>query len=90
MIKIPHIGLQTLERIRIQNTHSLKTIPSLLNFRDLQEAYLTVITADISCNSLTADFNLNYYFYSTPFIAALSNILLDTTQNITLRDCDRK
>lgn len=41
MTKIPHLGLQTLERLRIQNTHSLKTIPSLLNFRDLQEAFLT-------------------------------------------------
>lgn len=39
--KIPHEGLHTLERLRIQNTHSLKVIPSLLNFRDLQEAFLT-------------------------------------------------
>lgn len=41
MEKIPTEGLNTLELLRIQNTHSLKTIPSLLNFRDLQEAYLT-------------------------------------------------
>lgn len=41
MIKLPHKGLDTLERLRIQNTHSLKTIPTLLHFRSLQEAHLT-------------------------------------------------
>lgn len=38
---MPYKGLETMERLQIQNTHSLKTIPSLLNFRSLQEAHLT-------------------------------------------------
>ncbi|XP_053698826.1 lutropin-choriogonadotropic hormone receptor [Sabethes cyaneus] len=38
---MPSDGLNDLETLRIQNTHSLKTIPSVYNFKNLQTAYLT-------------------------------------------------
>ncbi|XP_062564743.1 lutropin-choriogonadotropic hormone receptor isoform X2 [Armigeres subalbatus] len=38
---MPTEGLSELEVLRIQNTHSLKTIPSVYNFKNLQTAYLT-------------------------------------------------
>ncbi|XP_065074942.1 lutropin-choriogonadotropic hormone receptor-like [Ochlerotatus camptorhynchus] len=38
---MPTEGLSELEILRIQNTHSLKTIPSVYNFKNLQTAYLT-------------------------------------------------
>ncbi|XP_058466993.1 thyrotropin receptor isoform X2 [Malaya genurostris] len=38
---MPSDGLNDLEILRIQNTHSLKTIPSVYNFKNLQTAYLT-------------------------------------------------
>lgn len=39
--KLPTNGLQELEIIIIQNTHSLKQIPSLYFFKNLRFAYLT-------------------------------------------------
>ncbi|XP_016976568.1 lutropin-choriogonadotropic hormone receptor [Drosophila rhopaloa] len=41
LIGMPSAGLQTIEALYIQNTHTLKTIPSIYNFRNLQRAYLT-------------------------------------------------
>ncbi|XP_055543900.1 follicle-stimulating hormone receptor isoform X2 [Wyeomyia smithii] len=38
---MPSDGLNDLETLRIQNTHSLKTIPSVYNFKNLQTAFLT-------------------------------------------------
>ncbi|EDS29895.1 leucine-rich transmembrane protein [Culex quinquefasciatus] len=38
---MPTEGLSDLEELRIQNTHTLKTIPSVYNFKNLQTAYLT-------------------------------------------------
>ncbi|XP_055681323.1 lutropin-choriogonadotropic hormone receptor isoform X2 [Lutzomyia longipalpis] len=38
---IPTDGLGGLEILRIQNTHSLKVIPSVYNFKSLREAWLT-------------------------------------------------
>ncbi|XP_035776703.1 thyrotropin receptor-like isoform X1 [Anopheles albimanus] len=39
--ELPTEGLAELEVLRIQNTHSLKTIPSVYNFRNLRTAFLT-------------------------------------------------
>lgn len=39
--KLPTNGLQELEILVIQNTHSLKQIPSLYFFKNLRSAYLT-------------------------------------------------
>ncbi|XP_049532113.1 follicle-stimulating hormone receptor isoform X2 [Anopheles darlingi] len=39
--ELPTDGLAELEVLRIQNTHSLKTIPSVYNFRNLRTAFLT-------------------------------------------------
>ncbi|KFB41293.1 AGAP004035-PA-like protein [Anopheles sinensis] len=39
--ELPTKGLSELEVLRIQNTHSLKTIPSVYNFKNLRTAYLT-------------------------------------------------
>uniref|UniRef100_A0AAG5CPZ5 G-protein coupled receptors family 1 profile domain-containing protein n=1 Tax=Anopheles atroparvus TaxID=41427 RepID=A0AAG5CPZ5_ANOAO len=39
--ELPTKGLAELEVLRIQNTHSLKTIPSVYNFKNLRNAYLT-------------------------------------------------
>ncbi|XP_026851242.1 lutropin-choriogonadotropic hormone receptor isoform X3 [Drosophila persimilis] len=41
LVGLPSAGLQTIEALYIQNTHTLKTIPSIYNFRNLQRAYLT-------------------------------------------------
>ncbi|XP_017119258.1 lutropin-choriogonadotropic hormone receptor [Drosophila elegans] len=41
LVGMPSVGLQTIEALYIQNTHTLKTIPSIYNFRNLQRAYLT-------------------------------------------------
>lgn len=38
---IPTEGLDKLEVLRIQGTHSLKIIPSVYHFKNLQEAWLT-------------------------------------------------
>ncbi|XP_055322099.1 thyrotropin receptor isoform X2 [Sitodiplosis mosellana] len=38
---MPHNGLEKLEVLRIQNTHSLKTIPSVYAFQNLRYAWLT-------------------------------------------------
>lgn len=38
---IPVEGLDKLEILRIQNTQSLKVIPSVFNFKGLKEAWLT-------------------------------------------------
>ncbi|XP_055853615.1 lutropin-choriogonadotropic hormone receptor isoform X2 [Episyrphus balteatus] len=38
---LPSHGLNNLEILRIQNTESLRTIPSIYNFQNLQEAWLT-------------------------------------------------
>nr|XP_040225074.2 thyrotropin receptor isoform X1 [Anopheles coluzzii] len=39
--ELPTEGLAELEVLRIQHTHSLKTIPSVYNFKNLRTAYLT-------------------------------------------------
>ncbi|XP_035901796.1 thyrotropin receptor isoform X1 [Anopheles stephensi] len=39
--ELPTEGLAELETLRIQHTHSLKTIPSVYNFKNLRTAYLT-------------------------------------------------
>uniref|UniRef100_A0A182P438 G-protein coupled receptors family 1 profile domain-containing protein n=1 Tax=Anopheles epiroticus TaxID=199890 RepID=A0A182P438_9DIPT len=39
--ELPTEGLAELEILRIQHTHSLKTIPSVYNFKNLRTAYLT-------------------------------------------------
>nr|XP_016932820.2 lutropin-choriogonadotropic hormone receptor [Drosophila suzukii]XP_036675521.1 lutropin-choriogonadotropic hormone receptor [Drosophila suzukii]XP_036675522.1 lutropin-choriogonadotropic hormone receptor [Drosophila suzukii] len=41
LVAMPSVGLQNIEALYIQNTHTLKTIPSIYNFRNLQRAYLT-------------------------------------------------
>lgn len=41
MVAIPTEGLDKLEVLRIQNTQSLKIIPSVFHFKNLQEAWLT-------------------------------------------------
>ncbi|XP_001964371.3 lutropin-choriogonadotropic hormone receptor isoform X1 [Drosophila ananassae] len=41
IVEMPSAGLQTIEALYILNTHTLKTIPSIYNFRNLQRAYLT-------------------------------------------------
>ncbi|XP_020813515.1 lutropin-choriogonadotropic hormone receptor isoform X2 [Drosophila serrata] len=41
LVGLPSVGLQTIEALYIMNTHTLKTIPSIYNFRNLQRAYLT-------------------------------------------------
>ncbi|XP_015047170.2 lutropin-choriogonadotropic hormone receptor [Drosophila yakuba] len=41
LVGLPSTGLQNIEALYIQNTHTLKTIPSIYNFRNLQRAYLT-------------------------------------------------
>ncbi|XP_037924524.1 thyrotropin receptor isoform X2 [Hermetia illucens] len=41
LLAIPWEGLQSLEILRIQRTHSLKTIPSIYEFKNLQVAWLT-------------------------------------------------
>ncbi|XP_031619803.1 lutropin-choriogonadotropic hormone receptor-like isoform X2 [Contarinia nasturtii] len=38
---MPHYGLEKLEVLRIQNTHTLKTIPSVYAFQNLRYAWLT-------------------------------------------------
>ncbi|XP_037044628.1 thyrotropin receptor isoform X2 [Bradysia coprophila] len=38
---LPSNGLNSLEILRIQNTHTLKTIPSVYNFKNLRVAWLT-------------------------------------------------
>ncbi|KAI8120699.1 hypothetical protein FF38_04494 [Lucilia cuprina] len=41
LVRLPSAGLQDIEVLRIENTHTLKTIPSIYNFKNLQKAYLT-------------------------------------------------
>lgn len=41
VVAIPTEGLDKLEVLRIENTQSLKIIPSVYNFKNLQEAWLT-------------------------------------------------
>ncbi|XP_037956397.1 follicle-stimulating hormone receptor isoform X2 [Teleopsis dalmanni] len=41
LVRLPSVGLQDIEILRIANTHTLKTIPSIYNFKNLQKAYLT-------------------------------------------------
>ncbi|EDW13886.1 lutropin-choriogonadotropic hormone receptor [Drosophila mojavensis] len=41
LVRLPSAGLQTLEVLYIANTHTLKTIPSIYNFQNLQRAHLT-------------------------------------------------
>jgi len=33
LVAMPSVGLQNIEALYIQNTHTLKTIPSIYNFR---------------------------------------------------------
>ncbi|XP_023035497.1 follicle-stimulating hormone receptor [Drosophila willistoni] len=41
LVSLPSVGLQTIEALYITNTNTLKTIPSIYNFQNLQRAYLT-------------------------------------------------
>ncbi|XP_065364547.1 lutropin-choriogonadotropic hormone receptor [Calliphora vicina] len=41
LVRLPSAGLLDIEVLRIENTHTLKTIPSIYNFKNLQKAYLT-------------------------------------------------
>ncbi|KRF79137.1 lutropin-choriogonadotropic hormone receptor isoform X2 [Drosophila virilis] len=41
LVSLPSAGLQTVEVLYIINTHTLKTIPSIYNFQNLQRAHLT-------------------------------------------------
>ncbi|KAH8310852.1 hypothetical protein KR044_003241, partial [Drosophila immigrans] len=41
LVSLPSAGLQTVEVLYITNTHTLKTIPSIYNFQNLQRAHLT-------------------------------------------------
>ncbi|XP_030376013.1 lutropin-choriogonadotropic hormone receptor [Scaptodrosophila lebanonensis] len=41
LVSLPSAGLQTIEALYIEKTHTLKTIPSIYNFQNLQRAYLT-------------------------------------------------
>ncbi|XP_073830173.1 leucine-rich repeat-containing G protein-coupled receptor 1 [Musca autumnalis] len=41
LVRLPSAGLQDIEVLRIENTHTLKTIPSIYNFKNLQKAHLT-------------------------------------------------
>ncbi|XP_032596381.1 lutropin-choriogonadotropic hormone receptor isoform X2 [Drosophila grimshawi] len=41
LVRLPAAGLQTIEVLYIMNTHTLKTIPSIYNFQNLQKAHLT-------------------------------------------------
>ncbi|XP_075146788.1 leucine-rich repeat-containing G protein-coupled receptor 1 [Haematobia irritans] len=41
LVRLPSAGLQDIEVLRIENTQTLKTIPSIYNFKNLQKAYLT-------------------------------------------------
>ncbi|KAL9889880.1 leucine-rich repeat-containing G protein-coupled receptor 1 isoform 1-T8 [Glossina fuscipes fuscipes] len=41
LIRLPSVGLEDIETLRIQNTHTLKTIPSIYYFKNLQKAFLT-------------------------------------------------
>ncbi|XP_055382811.1 lutropin-choriogonadotropic hormone receptor [Condylostylus longicornis] len=41
IVRLPSIGLNELEILKVQNTHTLKTIPSIYNFKNLQIAWLT-------------------------------------------------
>ncbi|XP_060648906.1 lutropin-choriogonadotropic hormone receptor isoform X1 [Drosophila nasuta] len=41
LVSLPSAGLQTVEVLYITNTHTLKTIPSIYNFQNLQKAHLT-------------------------------------------------
>ncbi|XP_036342565.1 lutropin-choriogonadotropic hormone receptor-like [Rhagoletis pomonella] len=39
--RLPPVGLQDIEELRIESVHTLKTIPSIYNFKNLQRAFLT-------------------------------------------------
>ncbi|KAL5274000.1 TSHR family protein [Megaselia abdita] len=41
LISLPYEGLHEIEKLRIQNTHTLKTIPSIYKFNNLKYAQLT-------------------------------------------------
>ncbi|XP_067644022.1 lutropin-choriogonadotropic hormone receptor isoform X2 [Eurosta solidaginis] len=41
LVSLPPVGLQDIELLRIENVHTLKTIPSIYNFKNLQRAFLT-------------------------------------------------
>ncbi|XP_054745643.1 thyrotropin receptor [Anastrepha obliqua] len=41
LVSLPPVGLQDIEELRIENVHTLKTIPSIYNFKNLQRAFLT-------------------------------------------------
>ncbi|KAM8706016.1 hypothetical protein ACLKA7_010328 [Drosophila subpalustris] len=41
LVRLPSAGLQSVEVLYITNTHTLKTIPSIYNFQNLQRAHLT-------------------------------------------------
>ncbi|ALC46684.1 Lgr1, partial [Drosophila busckii] len=41
LVTLPSVGLQTIEELLIMHTHTLKTIPSIYNFKNLERAHLT-------------------------------------------------
>ncbi|XP_020715318.1 lutropin-choriogonadotropic hormone receptor isoform X2 [Ceratitis capitata] len=41
LVSLPSVGLQDIEELRIEAVQTLKTIPSIYNFKNLQRAFLT-------------------------------------------------